>query len=1578
MGPYYTKEKLIEISVFSGCSDSQDSAEDFYNDDGIFFLPHPVTQKCTRYYVQGMQPSPTTGPGLGTAYAVEQAYILKTSGEGWSQNQSLVYAVPNAPFELNGKQYFAHDPSGRYLPNGAGFDPDSYKFDVTMGMWYKQWATVAEVEKAAQDAADAAAAQAAALIAQQEAAEAAEAAAAAEYQAILDANAAYAITADYRPLMPPGPDSGRNPNLINDNLAVMSDFKDHWASPQPGYELDPIHNELLRYGTTNDPFRALTGFLWCAETNQYGNFSLRQLRDAYGGLYKTQNQNNINGNMSFRILKRKPSDNSELIADRTLKKASIFNKTDNSPFTISDFKESVQPATETFCLRTEPRRLGGQGGQLTDDGPTGIELFYGEDISKLFNEDFNMAEAAWQTLHTALVDQHGGNNMTYSYSDVIEDPDDSLNVMASFLNDEYADFADQANRIAFDIKYSNKNPYPYTDFVTTYFNKDAVKKIGKEFSVEYEKRYNSVGQEYENLTSEGAVDHSLLPSYNAFTTERDRNILSDQVQIFKGDPNQFVTLSGRVQNVIGQIEPNAENVGRYFNKWTRAMNSLRDYWGDDIASFGGPLSKMYRNVIIPARTQSLLADEIERKSIFPMYFRMSLDLRNGRSFWNSYRAPALDGNGVEMNGTTYFDVLRQGVDTTRPGYGSPLALGLQDEIEKDATRFAYRHDYALMRRILMQQQIDGGPNYHTGTPASVGGNSTPGYAGGHGGKGHYDWNYGDNFKGGHSKGRRDFRLIGTNTSHLHTVDMLDFINWRQNLLNGGSHLYNYDSAYRAPGGYFGADYDHNLQAQHHVGLLLKPATQGVNTAIDEESFISNGVVNLAGAHQLDPAITATNSEMMPALLGLNELRDTTRNMEEIFAGHQAYSEIVFFRIRKTEGDGGEVLKDFYISCPNNKDALDFVDTQLKYGLKYTYDVTAWVMVYGTKYRYDKVEFHPYKISDTEIVAHEAVGDGTTYFPKDIFHELRVTVSSVPDIKLIELPYLSKTVRLMDSAPLAPEVEPYPYKGVNNKILWFIRNSTGEVQQRPVQILQSDNEFISEYIKSRLGLTLEEFENFESVKVTYRSDDLPAFFEVFRLETPPESYADFSDGKFERLSAAPSDGIGIIDDIEPNKKYYYTFRTIDVHDNISNPSSIYQMEMVDDGGAIYLKTEIYEFPKIEKIVSAPFRKMMFIKPNMIQSEFDEEESLDSISEGVPSAVTMNPKIGTAEESVFDENKLFKIRFKSRKTNKSIDLNLKCKIKKVPTNEEANASELKIEPYTSGLIVQSQHLKNYLDKQKQNNPELSIEQITKKLADAREQIVESVAPGAGSEEYIEDLQTTSQAAMEETLITTTEEAAPGGGPSAMTQAAYLLAQQAEADEAVSQATTTEEGGTVICTELNRQGHMPFADMAASKQFSDNNLDKFTMMGYHYWAKTVVRVMQKSPELTQLLSPIGLAWGAHMAYVMGARTEDNEVGKLISELGVPECQELGIMLATNDLYELEVPEEEVIKSFQSGRLESLVGVFNGDAEEIKQKIRQRLPDFFGDIKTVLETTINSDFAKKRTIYNDKLFISNHLLGE
>ena len=154
----------------------------------------------------------------------------------------------------------------------------------------------------------------------------------------------------------------------------------------------------------------------------------------------------------------------------------------------------------------------------------------------------------------------------------------------------------------------------------------------------------------------------------------------------------------------------------------------------------------------------------------------------------------------------------------------------------------------------------------------------------------------------------------------------------------------------------------------------------------------------------------------------------------------------------------------------------------------------------------------------------------------------------------------------------------------------------------------------------------------------------------------------------------------------------------------------------------------------------------------------------------------------------------------------------------------------------------------------------------------------------------------------------------------------------------------GDSVICSELNRQGYMPFEDMKASNDFSSKRLDEHTMLGYHYGAEPLVKVMQKSSHITDLVKPLGLAWGEHMSYKMGVRKEDNNIGKLISEIGIPESQLLGKLLTEKELVNTRISEKEAKRLAEK----YLTGLFKGSDEEIKQRINIKLPQLYKEIQS------------------------------
>jgi len=92
-----------------------------------------------------------------------------------------------------------------------------------------------------------------------------------------------------------------------------------------------------------------------------------------------------------------------------------------------------------------------------------------------------------------------------------------------------------------------------------------------------------------------------------------------------------------------------------------------------------------------------------------------------------------------------------------------------------------------------------------------------------------------------------------------------------------------------------------------------------------------------------------------------------------------------------------------------------------------------------------------------------------------------------------------------------------------------------------------------------------------------------------------------------------------------------------------------------------------------------------------------------------------------------------------------------------------------------------------------------------------------------------------------------------------------------------------GTVICTELHRQGFMSDEIYKADSEYG-KTLDNDTMRGYLSWGIPLAGAMRKSPILTAIVKPFALNWAYHMA------GEHNLFGKIALAVGIPICRWLG----------------------------------------------------------------------------------------
>ena len=138
---------------------------------------------------------------------------------------------------------------------------------------------------------------------------------------------------------------------------------------------------------------------------------------------------------------------------------------------------------------------------------------------------------------------------------------------------------------------------------------------------------------------------------------------------------------------------------------------------------------------------------------------------------------------------------------------------------------------------------------------------------------------------------------------------------------------------------------------------------------------------------------------------------------------------------------------------------------------------------------------------------------------------------------------------------------------------------------------------------------------------------------FRITEKPTSYSDFE------FHPDITTTVGNIyeEQILPNKKYYYTFRSVDGHGHFGNPTYVYEVELIDDHGAVkpMIRTFALE-PEKQKEDIKDFQKYIYIKPSISRLLSADSEINTIFSEQ-------------------DNKKRFKMRLISKTSGKKLDVN-----------------------------------------------------------------------------------------------------------------------------------------------------------------------------------------------------------------------------------------------------------------------------------------------------------------------------------
>ena len=127
-------------------------------------------------------------------------------------------------------------------------------------------------------------------------------------------------------------------------------------------------------------------------------------------------------------------------------------------------------------------------------------------------------------------------------------------------------------------------------------------------------------------------------------------------------------------------------------------------------------------------------------------------------------------------------------------------------------------------------------------------------------------------------------------------------------------------------------------------------------------------------------------------------------------------EHVGFKVVKRIEGRSTAIQTFYFL--NRRGLEDFIDTQIRFDRVYTYEVIAMYAVYGSNYTYENV-----------------VLDGYT---------LSFDFANRPSVKIVEVPFATHILRVVEPPPLVPEITFYNEMTSKNKVKIRMEHQDGNI------------------------------------------------------------------------------------------------------------------------------------------------------------------------------------------------------------------------------------------------------------------------------------------------------------------------------------------------------------------------------------------------------------------------------------------------------------------------------------------------------------------------------------------------------
>tara|TARA_R110000822_G_scaffold154585_3_gene294335 strand:- start:36 stop:2588 length:2553 start_codon:yes stop_codon:yes gene_type:complete len=281
---------------------------------------------------------------------------------------------------------------------------------------------------------------------------------------------------------------------------------------------------------------------------------------------------------------------------------------------------------------------------------------------------------------------------------------------------------------------------------------------------------------------------------------------------------------------------------------------------------------------------------------------------------------------------------------------------------------------------------------------------------------------------------------------------------------------------------------------------------------------------------------------------------------------------------------------------------------------------------------------------TQQIENEAIQPNKIYISTEIH-----TKAEFMEVELFE-----DSITALEPIFTPPEVKFYNENGKTNDLLVKAQLNYNTYRDEYIPLTPSDSQRIQEYLQYFHPNGTYDFQTING----------EGRFELRRLSSPPEAYADFANAHVQTFSNPQPNNTMYsvlayaVNKIIPNKKYYYILRSINNHGVYSNPTSVFEIELLQDSDDTFIIVNEYVFKNnLTNNYSKSGRRYLQIKVSNLQGLINEQTN--EFNNALTADEITNVNLGPSDLENKIWGKTFKIRVTSEKTGKKIDLNVSFK-------------------------------------------------------------------------------------------------------------------------------------------------------------------------------------------------------------------------------------------------------------------------------------------------------------------------------